>query len=426
MLLTIFLNSCIETPNQYEKLPPGNWRGILKLSDSEMISDEAEDLGLIETDKKLIDYFELPFNFIVEYDQNEEMKVFLINGEEKIEIDEIKYGRDPATAKDTVQFNFSEFDSYFDAFYEDNIIEGYWKVPYRANNYQIPFIAFYGENHRFDMSTSSNNYDFSGKWKVEFSSGSDDAYPAIGEFVQDDDKITGTFMTETGDYRYLQGNVSGEKMKLSVFDGAHAFLISCKVNNDTIIGEFKSGSHYTTNWTAVRDDNFNLTNPYDLTESLNSDPINFSFENLEGDTVQLSDEAFNDKIKLINIMGTWCPNCKDEIKFLKNLANENQDISIISIAFEKYKEKEKAIDVLKKYKNKMEITWPLLYGGYANKSETTKSFDFLDKIYSYPTLIIVDKNNTVVDIQTGFYGPATSEYDNFKKEFYSKLDQLRK
>ena len=38
-------------------------------------------------------------------------------------------------------------------------------------------------------------------------------------------------MTETGDYRYLDGVVSGSKMYLSAFDGAHAFLFNKKMLN---------------------------------------------------------------------------------------------------------------------------------------------------------------------------------------------------
>ncbi|MBT8234014.1 MAG: TlpA family protein disulfide reductase, partial [Bacteroidia bacterium] len=210
----------------------------------------------------------------------------------------------------------------------------------------------------------------------------------------------------------------------SVFDGAHAFLFSGNVSNDTIYGEFRSGKHYKSNWMAVRDDEFTLTNPSDMTKAVDEKPIAFAFPNSEGSQTDINDPKYKSKYKLINIMGTWCPNCRDEINFLKEVQAKHPNIEIISIAFEKYRDTEKAMAILKKYKSQMNFDWPILLGGYANKKETGETFEFLDKIYSYPTLLLVDDNNKIIDIHTGFNGPATSEYQAFKKDYYSKLAGL--
>jgi len=412
---------CIEPPNQFEMLPPGQWRGVLKLSDRYAKGQP----GLVESDKKLLNFFELPFNFEIEYEADGEMVMYLINGDERTRIEALRYGRDPATARDTIQVTFAEYDSYLDAFYEDNYIEGYWKVPYRGEDYQIPFEARYGDTIRFENPGLEDNYNFAGRWRVEFAFGTPDAYLAIREFDPEDTHLKGTFLTETGDFRYLEGIAYGEKMKLSVFDGAHAFLFSGNVTNDTILGEFRSGSHYKTQWRAYRDADFELANPYDLTQSMASEPVDFGFESLDGTIVRLTDDRFKNKIKLVNIMGSWCPNCRDEIEFLKTFAPEHPEIEIISIAFEKYRDPEKAKSVLRRYRQAMGIEWPLLYGGYADKKETGENFKFLDRIYAYPTLLVIDKNNRIAGVQTGFYGPATSEHEEFKQNFYNILEQIK-
>lgn len=51
-------------------------------------------------------------------------------------------------------------------------------------------------------------------------------------------------MTETGDYRYLEGVVNGNQLQLSTFDGAHAFLFTGTVTDSTINGHFYSGNHW--------------------------------------------------------------------------------------------------------------------------------------------------------------------------------------
>ena len=88
-------------------------------------------------------------------------------------------------------------------------------------------------------------------------------------------------MTETGDYRFLEGTVQENKFWLSVFDGAHAFLFEGKILNDNeLTGTFRSGKHYTTTWAAKRNADATLTSPDSLTYLLPGyDAVAFSFEN---------------------------------------------------------------------------------------------------------------------------------------------------
>lgn len=419
-LLSLILSSCIETPNSFDQLPPGKWRGYLKLTDPELNLFKASN----NETEQITDYFELPFNFEVEY-EGDNMHVYLLNGEERLKVDDVFIGRDPATAKDTLKFDFVAFDTKMEGFYEENTIEGYWKVPYKGN-YSIPFIAEYGKTHRFNLK-KVEAYDFDGDWEVLFNyDNPEGAYKAIGEFKQAGNNLEGTFRTETGDYRYLAGNAYENKLKLSVFDGSHAFLFSGNVQNDTIYGEFRSGSHYKTKWKAHKNllNKSYLKDPYAMTATKDQSKANFSFQDVNGESVSLEDARYQDKIKLINIMGTWCPNCRDEINFLKDVKAKHPEVEVITIAFERYRDAKKAMDVLSKYKSKLDFDWPILLGGYADKKETAELLPFIDKIYSYPTLIMVDKQNVISDIHTGFNGPATSKYDAFEKEFYSKLNSL--
>jgi len=415
---TLLFIGCLEQPNSFAKLPPGQWRGILKLSDP----DQAINTSNSE-DEKLTDYLELPFNLEVEY-QGDDMNLYLINGEEKIQIEEVHYGRDPRTAKDTIRLSMNAFDTKMDGFYEDNYMEGYWVVNYKKN-YKIPFVLTYGQTHRFLNRPIAETADFDGKWKVTFEYDTDDAYPAIAEFSQDKNELSGTFRTETGDYRYLAGNAYGDKLRLSVFDGSHAFLFRGSIENDTIYGEFQSGSHYKSKWLAVRDNAFELQDPYKMTTATSSAPISFSFPDANNQLVSLEDPLFKNKITLINIMGTWCPNCRDEVEFLKTYQEKYKDqIQVISIAFERYREAEKARKMIAQYQATMDFTWPILLGGYANKKETTEEFPYLDKIYSYPTLLMVDENRVIRNIHTGFNGPATSKFKSYKQDFEAKLNSL--
>lgn len=418
-LFLISLNSCVSISNKYDELPPGIWRGTLKIYDESISSED------LKINKGELLYDELPFNFNLDYTDEGKMFIEIINGEERIIIDDIIIGLDRATAKDTILINFPLYNSYIKGIHEEGTIEGHWHVKYKGE-YSIPFIASHGRDYRFKVRKNNKTHNLTGKWKTNFDFDKEEPYPAIGEFKQVGDKLEGTFRTETGDYRFLEGTVQDNKFFMSVFDGSHAFLFQGLIEDDNnLVGTFKSGKHYTSNFTAVRDDKFELTDPYHLSKIIEPEKaITFSFPNTEGNIISLDDKEFDGKIKLVNILGTWCPNCRDESKFLRDYLKRKPNIEAISICFERFKDEKKSLEAIDKYTEQLELDWPFLYGGFANKAENQKVLSFMDKLISYPTLMIIDGQNKVRYVHTGFSGPATSKFESFKLEFDKIIDQL--
>lgn len=414
---------CIVIDNAYTVIPPGTWRGVLKLDRpaASPLREEADlDVQFDEVAKG-----ELPFNFEVIYEDENTFRIEFINGEERIVSDNITYGRNRETGDDSLVINFPVFDSYITALYEEDVIEGEWVVNYKEN-YRIPFVAFHGKGYRFTELQKDPIADISGKWAAQFEVESDNPYPAVGEFQQNGNYLTGTFLTETGDYRFLEGTVQADKVYLSCFDGAHAFLFEGKITADErMIGSFRSGSHYKTLWEAERDPDAQLSNPDSLTYLTNGgDEFSFSFPNTEGEMVRLSD--YGDQVKLVQIFGTWCPNCRDETNFLLDYLKENQneDLAVIALGFEQYDEEAKAMAALQRFKENMNVPYEVLYAGSSDKTEASKALPMLNRIISYPTLLFVDRNNRVRRIHTGFNGPATSQYEDFKREFDASVQAL--
>ena len=428
ILLTSFLfNSCITIDTEFQGLPPGKWRAVLKLDNRpKVVNKKAQPLPeLMGLKFDEVTDGELPFNFEVIHDTETEFHIEIINGEERIRVDDIILGLDRSTAKDTVVINFPLYETYIKAIFEGRIMEGVWVDPSRGN-YQIPFVAFHGEDHRFSTLKKDPIMDISGKWEVSFLE-KDDPYPAIGEFKQDGNKVTGTFLTETGDYRYLDGEIQGDKVYLSVFDGAHAFLYEAKIMDGKMIGSFRSGKHYKVIWEATKNENVTLTDPNKLTFLKEGyDKLEFEFPNTEGKMVTLNDPEYQGKPKIIQIFGTWCPNCRDETNFLADYLKNNDlpDLKVIALAFEKHRGLDKATAAVKRYKEKLNLPYEMLVAGYYNKKEAVGSLPMLNHILSYPTMIFIDKNDKVVKIHTGFAGPATSEFENFKKDFNQTVLEL--
>lgn len=416
------VSGCVEPVKTFDKLPPGEWRGVLLLNREPVVAygDDRDVRKNFDVDS------ELPFNFEIHYEEDRMYAVFK-NDDEKIEVRDIVFGRDLATAKDTVIIHFSVFDTSIEAIYEDGVMEGDWIVHYR-DNYRIPFKAVHGNNRRFEFVNQGQIENIEGEWKVELGTDTDAPFEAKGVFKQEGDRLTGTFLTETGDYRFLEGMVYGKKIYLSAFDGAHAFLFTGKLMEDgSVSGTFKSGSQYQVDWQAVRTSGYQLSDPYTLT-GFTKDNITFTFENTNGKEVSLEDEEFKGKIKIISVMGTWCPNCMDETIFLKDYFAKHPDTNIVQMAigFERYKDKARNLAALKRFSEKMNISYPVLYGGYYSKEESAKSLPFLEKVVSYPTILFVDQNNRIQKVYTGFNGPATPQYEAFSNEFENILSEMKK
>lgn len=429
LALALTAGSCIKVTPTYSKIPPGMYRATLQLVPNPIIPNPE---GRPLPEKMNLEFEEatdgeLPFNMEVTYENDSTFHIDIINGEERIRVpaEHIQFGHTRENIRDTIRIDFPVFDTYISAYFEENIIEGVWVVNYREN-YRIPFTAYHGKDHRFTNLRKPPVADLSGTWEVTI--GDEEPAPAIAEFVQNGNELTGTFRTEEGDYRYLEGTVQADKMYLSVFDGSHAFLFEAKLLPDsTLTGTFRSGRHYYEPWTARRNPGFKLADPDSLTSFIaGGEPLSFTFPNTDGDMVSLDDPEFSGKVKLVQIMGTWCPNCRDEANFLIDYVNNNpnEDLVVIALGFERYREEETALRSLRRYREKMKLPYLLLWGGYYDKQEAAQQLPQLDRVLSYPTLLFVDRNNQVRRIHTGFNGPATSNHKEFLASFERTIEEL--
>ncbi len=403
------IGSCIRFSNTFSAIPPGIWRGTLELS-----QDPAE---IAEEHTGAI----LPFNFEVRYITEDSFVVDIINGSERITCDQVAFGRNRSTGADTIRITLPAFGTYFSARYEEDAMQGFWYDPSRGPQYRIPFRAYYSHAYRFKIPAGAGYRDFAGRWKAVFGIETNTPETDIALIKQDGNKATGTILTETGDYRYLAGNVEDDRIYLSTFDGSHAYLFEAKILDDgTLSGIYRSGNHYRTYWTATRDDSFKLTDPFQLTHLMDGyDRLAFTLPNTDGKMVSLTDPQYAGKPKLVSMFGTWCPNCLDENVFLTQYFREHPhpDIAIISLAFERQPDSLKAVQSIRRYRDHVPIPWEILYGGSSKHEQVLQKLPMIAGTISYPTLFFLNRDNTVVKIHTGFYGPATEEYADFKKEF---------
>ncbi|OUR90963.1 redoxin [Flavobacteriales bacterium 34_180_T64] len=396
LAISIAFLSC--NKNAPESLSIGVWRAELQLNDANV----------------------LPFNF--EVTSNQSLKIF--NAEEIILVDEIIY------KNDSIYIQMPVFEGYIAGKLSPNKIEGSFIK--ESLDRVVPFEAKLSKEPRFKIKKVESNHEITGNWEAIFSEGvEEDEYVAKGIFNQKGQNVTGTFRTTTGDYRYLEGVIDGDQLMLSTFDGSHAFLFKATLKDNTMHGQFYSGSHWEEPFVAKRNEAYELPNENELTFlKAGYDALEFTFPNASGEMISLSDAQFKNKVVVVQIMGTWCPNCLDESKFYSEYYNENKNknLAFVALAFEYAKSEALAFKSIKRLKERIGIDYPILLAqfGTSNKLKAQEKLPMLNQVLSYPTSVFIDKTGKVRKIHTGFNGPATGEkYTAFKKEFKSFISALQ-
>lgn len=362
------------------KLKPGYWHCQLMLSES----------------------YHLPF--IMKYDKKDGC-FSIFNGSEEISL------RNYYPYSDSLVIPFDVFKSEIRVKAKGKkTVSGFWYNMERKGNYKIPISGkFMKVPSRYAVENALINV--AGRWEVRFDPKGDNDL-AIGLFEQSGiNKVSGTFLTETGDYRFLEGATLNDSLYLSTFDGSHAFLFGAALIEDTLRGLFKSGIHYEVDWIAFKNDEIELRDPDSLTYLVNDKPVSFELPDLNGGMYTFPNKESEGKVTIIQIMGTWCPNCWDESVYLKSLSDKHgDDLNIVAVTFETPETMEEKIAKVVSYKANLGLEYTFVIGGNACKPCANELFPQLNKVISFPTMIVLDKEGMVRKIHTGFNGPGTGHY----------------
>jgi hypothetical protein len=294
----------------------------------------------------------------------------------------------------------------------------------------LPFEATAGRQERFGAEASDceeANTSIDGRWAVEFSSSDD---PAVGIFSSlPDGTVEGTFLTMTGDYRYLAGRFEGNRLRMSCFDGAHAFLFDARLQADgSLAGDFWSRDSWHETWTAHRDPDIGLDDAFGETHAVaDFDLGRISYPDLAGRLRHLDDAEFAGRARLLYIFGSWCPNCGDATRLMVELDRDyrQRGLSIVGLAFEMTGDISRDTEQIQRYAAYHGISFPLLLAGLSDKAEASTAFPLVDRVRAYPTTVFLDHADEVRAVHSGFSGPATGEaHEALRRQFEMLIEEL--
>jgi thiol-disulfide isomerase/thioredoxin len=354
---------------------------------------------------------------------------YIINADEKIKVGPV------SLTNDSVNFAMPVFESSFKTKRNaDGSFQGIWNKGTTGEFQNWPFYAYPNQIYRFTKTQGSAVYNISGKWDVTITRPNGTPRKALAEFEQSGDKLTGSFLTPSGDYRFLDGIVTGDSLKLSTFDGSHAYTFYAKIASAEKItgGVYLAGYSGKETWSAVKDNNVKEPQQEQPTKlKAGENKLNFTFNDLEGKPVSINDERFKNKVVVVQLMGSWCPNCMDETKFLSDFYNKyrSKGVEIVSLAYEYSTDIERSRKSLAKFQKLFNVQYPMLITGVTSTDEqkTEKTLPQLTSIQSFPTSIFLDRKGNVREVHSVFYGPGTKQYfEEYKKIFTNIVEGLLK
>lgn len=364
----------------------------------------------------------IPFVFLVANSATDSATVTLANGDERVPLRGITY------RGDSVFIPIQAYDAELRGIVKGKTFDGRFVKHFIDNDPGVKFAAVKTDAPRFEKAGLPTSISPDGEWDVNFIAPNGDIEKNVGTFQSRQQIVTGSFLTDTGDLRFLEGARTNNGFELSAFAGLSPYLVRITFEgNDKFTGEFVT-TRGVTRLSGIRNAKAALQDPYSFTKVKGEEQkLNFTLPDVNGNQVSVTDAAYKGKVVIVSILGSWCPNCLDEMKFLVPWYNENKDrgVEIIGLAFERKSDPEYAKRTLSSLEARYNVPYKILFAGKVGEETTSKVLPQLTKIVSYPTTIFLDKQGNVRKIHTGFNGPATGKfYEEFKEDFNATVNEL--
>jgi peroxiredoxin len=342
------------------------------------------------------------------------VKASFFNGEEKITSTS---GR---AENGTLLARFDYYNSRLEATWKDGVLEG----AYHRDEKTYPFRA-----KRFAPSplTEAEVPRISGLWEVGVqSTKGESAWRLIVR--QSGPEVSAAILRVDGDTGMLTGTYRDGKFTLSHFSGARPSLFEVTSQKDGTLAIVQNGVN---KLTAVRSADARakgLPEPTDPSRHTSvQDPterFHFGFPDLSGHMVSDGDARFRDKVVIVAVGGSWCPNCHDEAPFLEELYRKyhSRGLEIVGLSFEEA-DQLKNPTRLRAFIERYGIEYPMLLVG--ETTELQAKLPQAVNLNAWPTTFFLGRDGRVRSVHAGFAGVATGEFHRqLKEEVTSLVERL--
>lgn len=322
---------------------------------------------------------------------------------------------------DTLQLGIADYGASITAAARgDSLVGAYRNVGIRGPR-TIPFRARRGSLPRTPAPAWLD-----GTWYAWFRGSTGDT-PRVLEFRTGPTGLEGTIVSNSGDYGAFGGVATRDSFSLARFDGSFVYLLAGRLVGDTLVGTFHAGLRSQTPFRALRAHGPSPLTPPAAVTRADTTPFRFAFRDLDGRMVTSDDARFRGKVLIVDVFGTWCPTCHDAAPTLVSLYRSRaaRGLEMVGLAFEV--SGDTAVDgaLVRRYRDKFGIEFPLLLAGVSDVDLTAAALPQLQGFTAFPTTIFIGRDGRVRRVHAGFHGPATgSQYGATVREFEQFTDQL--
>ena len=226
-------------------------------------------------------------------------------------------------------------------------------------------------------------------------------------------EVSGAILRVDGDTGNLTGTYRDGKFVMSHFAGSRPLLLEVTLEDD---GSLRLVQNRQTELSAVRSDSAAAaalpkpTDPAHHTTVADPDePFRFSFPDLEGRIVSNEDAQFAGKVVVVNITGSWCPNCHDEAPFLAELYGTYRELGLemVGLAFEEAGQLEDPTR-LRAFIEEYDLGYTFLLAGVPD--QLNEKIPQAVNLNAFPTTFILGRDGRVRGVHAGFPSPASGDF----------------
>jgi thiol-disulfide isomerase/thioredoxin len=395
------LNAC----QQKTLDPTGTWRGFIKNPSGEEVAFAVE----------------------IRREANR-ITGSLINGDE----------RTPSSSGsidgNTIKLRYDYYDGELTAAITGDEMRGSFARQWQKQTLKRELRATRGET-KAPARSASASVDISGEWVFRVGDAPNQRYWRAA-FKQAGAEVRGTIIPLSGDWGELAGSLADDQLSLNRFDGINSRLLKLrllpqgKLEGYVDLGLFDPKRKVV----AERIEAVNkeiiagLPDPNKYTRMANpAEPLRFSFPDSEGKIVSASDERFKNKVVVVTITGSWCPNCHEEAPLLQEFYERYraEGFEAVALAFEYTGDAARDLEQVKIFGKRHKISYPMLLAGSTDEGEMSRKLPQLVNFGAYPTTIFIGRDGLVKRIHSGFEGKATGDrFTKLKAEYEAQIKEM--
>jgi thiol-disulfide isomerase/thioredoxin len=384
----------------------GNWLGAIVLAPTEKGMD-------------------VPFNMSISSVKGKPSAIEIRSAADKIVVKEIEQ------QGDSIFFKMPVFVSELTFKAKGDSLVGRYYPKGKGKGVSYKFYALKNVTDRFPWFKEPPKVNVSGRWKYIVNPNTANADTLVAEFKQQGARFTGSILDPTGDMRFLEGKIAGNRFYMSGFDGGRASIFTAEVTSEGSItnGKMMTSPTYKPTWIAIKDEKAKIAESKDLIRiKAGIKSFKFSVKDLGGNTFTSDDPSLKGKVLIVQASGSWCPNCLDETRLYKTLYEKyhSQGLEIVSLMFEE-NDLESSKYRIQRFVNQTGAKYNFYYAGPRSKKNKEEVLYPFEGVVAFPTTVFIDKKGEIRTVHTGFSGPGTgSHYTELVKEVTSIIEELLK